>query len=85
MLCIKYQNTLTNPLQIEQFIETLFPRQDPKKLALENNQRQNKEPTMDPGEAVVLFGVVIASLLCISGLMVCYYMLQLGTWSTNAS
>lgn len=25
---------------------------------------------MDPGEAVVLFGIVIASLLCISGLMV---------------
>ncbi|KAJ3524940.1 hypothetical protein NM208_g11852 [Fusarium decemcellulare] len=56
--------------KIEQFIETLFPRQDPKKLALENSQKQNKEPTMDPGEAVVLFGVVIVSLLCISGLMI---------------
>ncbi|KAF4466550.1 squalene synthase [Fusarium albosuccineum] len=56
--------------KIEQFIETLFPRQDPKKLTLENSQRQNKEPTMDPGEAVVLFGVVIVSLLCISGLMI---------------
>lgn len=40
---------------------------------------------MDPGEAVVLFGVVIASLLCISGLMVCCYVFLLSTWSTNAS
>lgn len=56
--------------KIEQFIETLFPRQDPKKLTIENRQRQKKEPTMDPGEAVVLFGVVIMSLLFISGIMI---------------
>lgn len=58
-------------MQIEKFIETLFPRQDPKKLSLEKRQRENKEPTMDPGETVVLFGVVILALICISGLMVC--------------
>ncbi|KAF4975082.1 hypothetical protein FZEAL_8083 [Fusarium zealandicum] len=56
--------------KIEQFIETLFPRQDPKRLNMENSQREKKEPTMDPGEAVVLFGVVIVSLICISGLMI---------------
>lgn len=60
----------TNERQIEQFIETLFPKQDPKKLTLTQAQAQNKEPTMDAGEAVVLFGVVIAALVCISGLMV---------------
>ncbi|KAK7416353.1 bifunctional farnesyl-diphosphate farnesyltransferase/squalene synthase [Neonectria punicea] len=56
--------------KIEQFIETLFPRQDPKKLSVENKQKQNDQPTMDPGEAVVLFGVVIMSLLAISGIMI---------------
>ncbi|KAF5658488.1 squalene synthase [Fusarium heterosporum] len=55
--------------KIEQFIETLFPKQDPKKLALTQSQIQNKEPSMDAGEAVVLFGVVIAALACISGIM----------------
>jgi farnesyl-diphosphate farnesyltransferase len=55
--------------KIEQFIETLFPKQDPKKLTLAQNQAQNKEPTMDGGEALVLFGVVIAALVCISGIM----------------
>ncbi|CAM1504700.1 Fc.00g022910.m01.CDS01 [Cosmosporella sp. VM-42] len=66
-------NYLTISVQcakIEQFIETLFPRQDPKKLSVENKQKENKEPTMDPGEAVVLFGVVIVSLLFISGIMI---------------
>ncbi|KAH6900517.1 isoprenoid synthase domain-containing protein [Thelonectria olida] len=56
--------------RIEQFIETLFPRQDPNKLTTENKQKQNDQPTMDPGEAVVLFGVVIVSLLAISGIMI---------------
>ncbi|KAM0344014.1 hypothetical protein ACHAPU_007917 [Fusarium lateritium] len=55
--------------KIEQFIETLFPKQDPQKLALTQSQKENKEPTMDAGEAVVLFGVVIAALACISGIM----------------
>ncbi|KAF4989242.1 hypothetical protein FGRMN_9255 [Fusarium graminum] len=55
--------------KIEQFIETLFPKQDPKKLALTQSQKENKEPSMDAGEAVVLFGVVIAALACISGIM----------------
>lgn len=56
--------------KIEQFIETLYPRQDPKKLSEENSQRQNKEPTMDPGETLVMFGVVILCLVFVSGLMV---------------
>ncbi|KAF7549148.1 hypothetical protein G7Z17_g6562 [Cylindrodendrum hubeiense] len=56
--------------KIEQFIETLFPRQDPKKLAVETKQKKNDQPTMDPGEAAVLFGVVIMSLLAISGIMI---------------
>jgi farnesyl-diphosphate farnesyltransferase len=48
----------------------LYPRQNPDKLAAENWKKQNKEPTMDPGEAAVLFGVVLLCLLLISGLMV---------------
>jgi farnesyl-diphosphate farnesyltransferase len=56
--------------KIEQFIETLYPRQNPDKLAAENWKKQNKEPTMDPGEAAVLFGVVLLCLLLISGLMI---------------
>ncbi|KAH8734581.1 isoprenoid synthase domain-containing protein [Ilyonectria robusta] len=56
--------------KIEQFIETLFPRQDPKKLAVETKQKANDQPTMDPGEAAVLFGVVIFALLAISGIMI---------------
>lgn len=55
---------------IEKFIETLFPRQSPQKLAIENQQRQNKEPTLDPGEAVVLFGIVILALIFISAMMI---------------
>jgi len=58
------------PCQIEQFIETLYPKQDPKKLTLENEQRQKKEPTMDPGENLVMFGVVLLCLLFVSGIMV---------------
>lgn len=56
--------------KIEQFIETLYPRQNPDKLAAEAWKRQNKEPTMDPGEAAVLFGVVLLCLLLISGIMI---------------
>ncbi|KAF7549956.1 hypothetical protein G7046_g8169 [Stylonectria norvegica] len=55
--------------KIEQFIETLFPKQDPKKLALEK-KADPKEPSMDVGEGVVLFAVVIGSLLLISGIMI---------------
>ena len=46
------------------------PKQDPKKLTLENEQRQKKEPTMDPGENLVMFGVVLLCLLFVSGIMV---------------
>ncbi|KJZ78129.1 Putative squalene synthase [Hirsutella minnesotensis 3608] len=56
--------------KIEQFIETLYPRQNPTKLATENEQRQKKEPTMDPGETLVLFGIVTLCLLFVSSIMV---------------
>lgn len=39
-------------------------------MAVENTKKENKEPTMDPGEAAVLFGVVILCLLMISSIMV---------------
>ncbi|KAM4058756.1 squalene/phytoene synthase domain-containing protein [Hirsutella rhossiliensis] len=56
--------------KIEQFIETLYPRQNPKNLAVENAQRQKKEPTMDPGETLVLFGIVTLCLLFVSSIMI---------------
>jgi hypothetical protein len=56
--------------QIEQFIETLYPRQNATKLAQENSQKQRKEPTTDPGEAVVLFGVAVACMIFMSLMMV---------------
>ncbi|KAK0391662.1 hypothetical protein NLU13_1161 [Sarocladium strictum] len=56
--------------KIEQFIETLYPRQNPDKLQADVRRKDNKEPSMDPGEAAVLFGVVLLCLLLISGLMI---------------
>ena len=56
--------------KIEQFIETLYPRQNAAKLSQENAQRQRKEPTTDPGEAMVLVGVAIACMIFMSLLMV---------------
>ncbi|KAK2590217.1 bifunctional farnesyl-diphosphate farnesyltransferase/squalene synthase [Conoideocrella luteorostrata] len=65
-----YLNISVRCAKIEQFIETLYPRQDPKKLTAENNQRARNEPTSDPGETLVMFGVVMLALLSISGVMI---------------
>lgn len=56
--------------KIEQFIETLYPRQSWKKLNIENSQRQRKEPTTDPGEAAMIFLVALACLVFMTALMV---------------
>lgn len=56
--------------QIEQFIETLYPRQNAEKLAAENKLKKNKEPTTDPGEAAVIFLVAIACLVFITAIMI---------------
>ncbi|OAA81000.1 squalene synthetase [Akanthomyces lecanii RCEF 1005] len=48
--------------KIEQFIETLYPKQDPAKLNATNKKRQMDEPTADPGEGFVLWMVVLLSL-----------------------
>ncbi|KYK57571.1 squalene synthase [Drechmeria coniospora] len=55
--------------KIEQFIETLYPRQIPEKLAVENAQRQAKGSAADPGESLVMFGIVALSLFFVSGIM----------------
>ncbi|KID72117.1 uncharacterized protein G6M90_00g028400 [Metarhizium brunneum] len=65
-----YLNISVRCAKIEQFIETLYPRQDPKQLNLENNQKQRNEPTMDTSETLVMFGVVALCLLFVSGLMI---------------
>ncbi|KAK1247237.1 hypothetical protein MKX07_002146 [Trichoderma sp. CBMAI-0711] len=56
--------------KIEQFIETLFPRQDPKKLSQEARAKQTQEPTMSTSETAIMIGVVLAVLLTMTGLMV---------------
>jgi len=56
--------------KIEQFIETLYPRQNPEKLSQENAQLQRKEPTTDPGEAAVIFLVALACLVFITAIMI---------------
>ncbi|PHH66261.1 hypothetical protein CDD81_7854 [Ophiocordyceps australis] len=59
----------TRCAKIEQFIETLYPRQDPKILAAENAKRQRKEPTSDPSEGLIMFGIVTLCLIFISAIM----------------
>jgi farnesyl-diphosphate farnesyltransferase len=65
-----YLNISVQCAKIEQFIETLYPRQNATKLAQENGQKQRKEPTTDPGEAVVLFGVAVACMIFMSLMMI---------------
>ncbi|KAL6876506.1 squalene synthase [Trichoderma novae-zelandiae] len=56
--------------KIEQFVETLFPRQNPKKLAQEAKDKQKQEPTMSASETAIMVTVVLAVLLTMTGLMV---------------
>ncbi|PTB74526.1 squalene synthase [Trichoderma longibrachiatum ATCC 18648] len=56
--------------KIEQFIETLFPRQDPKKLSQEARAKQTQEPSLSTSETAIMIGVVLAVLLTMTGLMV---------------
>ncbi|ATY62245.1 squalene synthetase [Cordyceps militaris CM01] len=56
--------------KIEQFIETLYPKQDPTKLNATNKKRQLDQPTADPGEGFVMWMVVILSLVFMALLMV---------------
>ena len=61
---------MSNRVQIEQFIETLYPRQNVEQMVAENKLKKNKQPTTDPGEAAVIFLVAIAALLLITGVMI---------------
>ncbi|KAL7791280.1 isoprenoid synthase domain-containing protein [Trichoderma ceciliae] len=56
--------------KIEQFIETLFPKQDPKKLAQEAKEKQKQEPSMSTSETFIMIAVVVGVLLTMTGLMV---------------
>lgn len=56
--------------KIEQFIDTLYPRQDPQKLSVEAKKKEAGEPGMDPGEAAVLLGITLLTLFCISAIMI---------------
>lgn len=55
--------------KIEQFIETLFPTQDPKKQGLVQEVKTD-EPALDPWEGFILVAVVIGALMFISLIMV---------------
>lgn len=56
--------------KIEQFIETLYPTQDPKQLASQNSQVANAQSGMNAGETALMFGIVTFALVCVSGVMV---------------
>lgn len=56
--------------KIEQFIETLFPSQDPKKVALVQKAGQSGEEAADQWEGIVLVVSVLAILGLVSALMV---------------
>ncbi|KAI5467567.1 isoprenoid synthase domain-containing protein [Mariannaea sp. PMI_226] len=57
--------------KIEQFIETLFPKQDPTKLASATEPlNQDGQPGMDASEGIVLIIVVIICMIVISGIMI---------------
>lgn len=58
--------------KIEQFIETIFPSQDPKVLALEKKggKSMDKQPAMDASEAFWLLAAVVGTLFLIGGSMV---------------
>lgn len=56
--------------KIEQFIETLFPTQDAGRAELEKTSGLEKEPPMGSGETFMLFAIVMACLLVVSGVMV---------------
>ncbi|RDA86187.1 hypothetical protein CP532_3487 [Ophiocordyceps camponoti-leonardi (nom. inval.)] len=56
--------------KIEQFIETLYPRPDVQKLELANATDAKKEAAMSSAETFMLFAVVTACLLVVSGIMV---------------
>ncbi|KAK7756905.1 bifunctional farnesyl-diphosphate farnesyltransferase/squalene synthase [Diatrype stigma] len=57
--------------KIEQFIETLFPTQDAKKIqALEEAKKEQKEATADFWDALMLVGSVVLALLLVSGTMI---------------
>ncbi|EHK39820.1 squalene synthase [Trichoderma atroviride IMI 206040] len=55
--------------KIEQFIETLFPKQDSKKLTKEAQEKQRQEPGMSTGETAILIAVVLGVLLTMTGVM----------------
>ncbi|KAG5931438.1 Delta(24)-sterol C-methyltransferase [Claviceps sorghi] len=66
-----YLNISVRCAKIEQFIETLYPTQNPKLLAAENSLLQQKQQSgMGTGETAIMFGIVISALACVSGIMI---------------
>jgi len=56
--------------QIEQFIESIFPTQDPKKIAAEKAGAAKNEPAMNTTEAFMLILSALSTLVLIGLLMV---------------
>ncbi|KAG6178206.1 Delta(24)-sterol C-methyltransferase [Claviceps purpurea] len=65
-----YLNISVRCAKIEQFIETLYPTQDPKQLASQNSQVANAQSGMNAGETALMFGIVTFALVCVSGVMI---------------
>lgn len=63
--------SLLTQSQIEQKIDTMYPRQDPKKLLAEKKEAPKQgESSMSASETLFLFLAVVAVLLFVGGLMV---------------
>ncbi|VUC35793.1 unnamed protein product [Clonostachys rosea] len=60
----------TQCAKIEQFIETLYPRQNPDKLNASNKLKQAGQQTADPGETVVMIVVALLAMLFMTLLMI---------------
>ncbi|KAK3367499.1 isoprenoid synthase domain-containing protein [Podospora didyma] len=56
--------------KIEQFIESIFPTQDPKKIAAGITANQNEEPTIATSEAILLVVACLSVLFLIGGGMI---------------
>ncbi|KAF4124932.1 farnesyl-diphosphate farnesyltransferase [Geosmithia morbida] len=66
------ERMMTNSTQIEQFIETLFPKQDPQKLSKELEAKRKDvggELTSSPRDAILIFSIAIGCLVFVAGIM----------------
>jgi hypothetical protein len=57
-------------VQIEQFIETMYPKQTPDKAKMALDRRQGDQQNMDPKEVFLLVGMTVLIIIFMCALMV---------------